>query len=116
MTEPAPDLAQDLAETFSEVLNHLIPMVEAADLDRAELLVLRELLTKVGTLFIEYEEERKAGRATGTLMDDNGWLQFQELQQQLEVELNGSAQHGWQDLKLRSQALVCLKAWGIVMP
>ena len=110
------DLAQDLAETFSEMLNHLIPMVAAAELDRTELLALRELMTKLATLFPEYEAERRAGLATGTLMDDNGWEQFQELQRTLDAVLNGATEGGWHDLKLRSQALVCLKAWGILTP
>lgn len=116
MADDAANLAQDLAETFSEVLNHLIPLVDAEKLDRGELPALRILLMRLATLFPEYEAERKAGRATGTLMDENGWKEFQELLQRLESELDSPGEQDWRSSKLHSQIRACLDAWRVPTP
>lgn len=116
MADEVSSVAQDLVETFSEALNHLVPMVDAEKLDRGELPTLRNLLRKLATLFPEYEAERKAGRATGTLMDENGWKEFQELLQLLESEIDSSVEQDWRSSDLHSQIRACLDAWHIPMP
>jgi len=116
MDDETPNLAQDLAETFSEALNHLIPLLDAEKLDRAELPALRILLTRLATLFPEFEAERKAGRATGTVMDEVGWNEFQELLRRLESEIDSPVEQDWRSSSLHSQIRACLEAWRIPMP
>src|ERR1041385_2769656 len=95
MSDELSNIAQDLAETFSEVLNHLIPLLDTEKLDRGELPALQILLTRLATLFPEFEAERKAGRASGSLMDENGWKEFQVLLQRLESEIDSPVEQEW---------------------